>query len=90
MLSASVLVDSRAFREDLVRRHPDAFAGEMEGAGVYAAAAAGRVDWIVVKAISDWGYDKTHDHQQEAAAAAADLLVHMVRTGALDEPVGAA
>jgi nucleoside phosphorylase len=55
ILSGNVLVDSAVLRSRLADRHPEAIGGEMEGAGVYAAAAKGRTEWIVVKAISDWG-----------------------------------
>ena len=85
MLSASTLVSSRQLRDDLHRQHPDAIGGEMEGAGVYAAAAHAKVDWIVVKAICDWGFDKTDEHHRAAAEHAATLIVQAARSGALDD-----
>lgn len=84
LLSASELVDSRARVEQLRREHPDAIGGEMEGAGVYAKAAVAKVDWIVVKAISDWGHGKTDDHQGTAARNAAEFVVHAARQRAFD------
>jgi nucleoside phosphorylase len=59
----------------------------MEGAGIYAAAAPEKVDWIVAKAIADWGYDKTDEVQRMAADNVADFVVHAIRSGALDEAV---
>jgi len=85
MLSSSVLVDSQQLRDELLRLEPEAYGGEMEGAGVYAAASPGKVDWIVVKAICDWGYGKTDEWQELAARNAAEFVVHTIRTGALDD-----
>lgn len=84
MLSSSVLVNSKQVRDRLVKLDPEAIGGEMEGAGVYAAAAPEKVDWIVVKAISDWGYDKDDLAQERAARNAASFVVHTVRGGAMD------
>jgi len=84
----SVLVDSRSLRDELSAQHPQAIGGEMEGAGVYAAAADAKVDWIVVKAIADWGFDKSDDHQEAAARNAAAFVIHAVRERALDDVPG--
>lgn len=92
MLSENVLVDSAGYRAGLKQQFPDAQAGEMEGAGLYAASYLHGVDWIVVKAISDWG-DGTKNlgpqpatAQQLAARHAADFVVHVLRGGGLDQP----
>ncbi|WP_327693350.1 phosphorylase family protein [Streptomyces sp. NBC_00459] len=84
MLSSSVLIDSVSVRDQLVALEPDGRGAEMEGGGVYAAAAKGRTDWILVKAISDWGIGKNDDAQPLAARNAAEFVVHMIRGGALD------
>ena len=89
VLSESVLVDSRSYRQHLKEREPEAIAGEMEGAGVYAAALRGKVDWALVKGICDWGYEKGDKHQRLAADNASSFVVHMIRTGGLD-PVATA
>ncbi|MEU5907875.1 5'-methylthioadenosine/S-adenosylhomocysteine nucleosidase [Micromonospora sp. NPDC047467] len=85
ILSSSVLVNSRQLHRELLKIDPEAIAGEMEGAGVYAAAAPEKVDWIVVKAIADHGYDKTNDMQPTAARNAADFVVHTLHSGVMDE-----
>jgi nucleoside phosphorylase len=77
ILSGSKLVDDEAFKGDLFRRFPTAVGGEMEGAGVYAAADRRRIEWIIIKGICDWGVNKTKGHQELAARNAADL-VHML------------
>ncbi|MBB5112530.1 nucleoside phosphorylase [Micromonospora echinospora] len=87
ILSSSTLVNSRQLHRELQEIDPEAIAGEMEGAGVYAAAAPEKVDWIVVKAIADRGYDKSDDMQPLAARNAADFVVHTLRSGAMDERI---
>ena len=63
---------------------PEAIGYEMEATGVYSAAALKHVEWIVIKGISDKGYDKNDDHQEEAATASARFTVHMLSLGLLD------
>jgi nucleoside phosphorylase len=84
MLSANTLLNSPAQRAQLIKQHPDAIGGEMEGAGVFAAAAKEKVDWIMVKAIADWGMAKDDTHHHLAARNAAGFVVHTIRTRALD------
>lgn len=63
---------------------PDAIGGEMEGSGAYEAATLdNKPDWIVVKAISDWGYEKTNAKQPLAARNAAEFVIHVIASGAL-------
>ncbi|MDT3398962.1 hypothetical protein RKE29_20330 [Streptomyces sp. B1866] len=84
MLSAGTLSNARSVRDRFAELEPDAIGGEMEGSGVYAAAARGRTHWILVKAISDWGHGKTDDAREPAARNAAEYVVAMLRMGALD------
>ncbi|GAA2477972.1 5'-methylthioadenosine/S-adenosylhomocysteine nucleosidase family protein [Winogradskya humida] len=85
MLSAGTLVNSRSLRDELRALAPDAVGGEMEGAGVYAASAHAKVDWIVVKAVCDWGFGKTDDFHELAAANAATFVVRAAEQGLLDD-----
>lgn len=85
IVSGEKLVDQLAFRDQLLRLEPEAIGGEMEGAGLYAAALRQRVDWILVKAICDWAdgnkdQDKAN-RQQTAAHNAAQFVVHVIRQG---------
>ena len=75
LLSGDKLVDDQSFKEQLFGLFPNAIGGEMEGAGVLAAALRARVpEWIVVKAICDWGDgNKNKDFQKDAAKAAVSL-----------------
>ncbi len=54
ILSGETLVDNVDFRDQLRKLEPEAIGGEMEGVGLYAAAQNAKVDWLLVKAISDW------------------------------------
>jgi nucleoside phosphorylase len=88
LLSANTLVNSAVLRAKLKALEPDAIGGEMEGAGAYAAGAKRKVDWVVAKAIADWGAGKTDDWQVRAARAAARFVLHVVSIGGLDRPPG--
>lgn len=85
MLTLNTRVSSRALHEYLRTAEPDAVGGDMEGSGIYAAGARGKVDWIVIKGISDWGRHGGTD-REVAAAAAARFVVHMIEAGGLNRP----
>jgi nucleoside phosphorylase len=85
MLTLNTRVSSRALHEYLRAAAPDAIGGDMEGSGIYAAGARGKVDWIVIKGISDWGGHGGAD-RDVAAAAAARFVVHMIAAGGLNRP----
>ncbi|HLH61622.1 MAG TPA: hypothetical protein VKV20_08065 [Ktedonobacteraceae bacterium] len=84
MLSGEKLVNNRDFRDSLLRMEPEAIGGEMEGTGIYSAARRNSVDWILVKAISDWadGY-KVDTHQRRAAENAVSFTTHTLARGGL-------
>jgi nucleoside phosphorylase len=75
ILSGEKLVDDSAFKDQLFSLFPNAKGGEMEGAGIYAAATRAKVpEWILVKGICDWGDGaKTKEYQSKAADAAVSL-----------------
>lgn len=68
VLSGEKWIDDPAFRQWLLTIEPEAIGGEMEGAGLYAAARDSRVDWILVKAIGHWA-DGNKDETIQAAVA---------------------
>ncbi|MEV0165866.1 phosphorylase family protein [Nonomuraea fuscirosea] len=86
LLSGNVLLNSPMIRARLKAAEPDGIGGEMEGLGVYGAAARKKVEWIVVKAICDWGMGKTDDWHEAAARNAAEFVVDVLRNQGLDEP----
>lgn len=55
MLSGDFLIDYQPFLDQLIQLEPDTIGYEMEAAGLYDAATLFGTDWIVVKAISDFG-----------------------------------
>ena len=59
IIARSDLVDDNEYKEGLKNLRSDALAGEMEGAGIMAAAANAkydaRVEAIIIKAVADWG-----------------------------------
>jgi len=85
VLSGEKLVDNVDFRNQLTTFEPEALGGEMEGAGLYAAASERHVDWIIVKAICDWADGrkryKKRQRQESAAKAAADFVFHTIGQG---------
>jgi nucleoside phosphorylase len=85
ILSGDTLVDSANFKEGLLKLEPEAIGGEMEGAGLYVAALKGHIDWIIVKAICDWGENKDKKHQKPAAENAVGLVFHVIKQGGLKQ-----
>ena len=86
LLSGEKLIDNVEFKSDLFERYPTAIGGEMEGVGVASAASRKECEWIVVKAICDWGDGtKQKVHQEFSAAASISLVEHVFnQLGALD------
>ncbi|MCF6437232.1 pentapeptide repeat-containing protein [Pseudoalteromonas sp. MMG022] len=72
MFTGDKLIDSAGFLNDLKGHAPEAIGGEMEGTGLYTAAARANLDWIVVKAICDFadGHKNSGSKEQDQALAA--------------------
>lgn len=85
LVSGEKLVDDAEFKARLFETYPVAIGGEMEAAGIYAAAARNRLEWVVVKAICDWG-DGTKDkaHQQTAASNACSVVCALLSRSGLE------
>jgi nucleoside phosphorylase len=83
--SAGKLVNHESTVQRLRAEHPDAIGAEMEGAGFYAAARAGRVESVLIKAICDWGHDRDPATLEEAKRTAsrnsAEFVLHLVLAG---------
>jgi nucleoside phosphorylase len=78
LLSGEKLVDDKSFVDRLKARFPDALGGEMEAVGLSSSAVADGTEWIVVKAICDWGYEKNKKHQAGAAQNSAEFAVELI------------
>ena len=87
VLSGEKLVDNLEFLKQLLQFEPEAIGGDMEGAGLYAAAQRAEVDWILVKAICDWADGaKAQDKDQRqalAASNAAKFVLYVIEQGGL-------
>ncbi len=85
VLSGEALINDPAFRDELLEIAPEAIGGEMEGAGLYAAAHSAKVDWILVKAICDWADgEKNDDAHPLAARNAAQFVFYVLQLGGWD------
>ena len=85
LLSGESLVDNLQFRNQILARTEEALGGEMEGAGLYAAAWDTQVSWVVVKSICDWADgNKARDadaRQRLAASAACSFVLDSIMRG---------
>ena len=72
------MLDSRPELDELKSRFPDAVGGEMEASGLVAASSRHGIEWIVVKAICDWGDSKEKMEQKQAADNAAEFAMRIV------------
>ena len=89
ILSGEKLVNAAKFRDSLLELEQEAIGGEMEGVGLYVAASDAKVDWLLVKAICDWGDgSKNDEHQQVAARNAAAFTLHVIQEGGLARVTG--
>ncbi len=77
LLSGEKVINDADFLQELINKYKQAIGGEMEGAGFYEAAKSNDIEWIIVKGICDWAFEKNDSFQLLAAKAAADL-VHFV------------
>ncbi len=73
------LVDDEKLIRSLRKEFPEALGGDMESYGVRSACEKRNVQWLVVKGICDWGYNKnvsSKDLDQATAAENAARFVH--------------
>lgn len=80
IISGNTLSDSKSFIEELINSFPDAIGGEMEGSGLQSSCHRDSKEWIIIKGICDWGYDKQHPNkerdQQVAINNVCDYLIY--------------
>lgn len=85
ILSGESLVNNIDYRKQLQAQEPEAIGGEMEGAGLYAAATLAKTDWILVKAVCDYAdghKDQNKEENQEVAAKnAAEFALFVINRG---------
>lgn len=83
LLSGAKLVNDKELRDKLMFdfKDYDPIGGEMEATGIYSVCKATNKEWIIVKGICDWGFNKSNpnkEHDQITAATAAVDLCHYV------------
>lgn len=87
MLAWGKLVNSEPTVERLRDDYQDAIGADMEGAGFYAAARAGRVESVLIKGICDWGHGRDTDSdalelaKRTACQNSAAFVLHLVLSG---------
>ena len=87
VLSLPTLLDKTALRDELLAAHPGTIGGEMEGRGMVDAAADAKCDWLVLKAVCDWGAEKNVNEAQKnidqalAAKKSATFLRYAIEQG---------
>ena len=76
LVTENTLVASEKRKKDILKQIPQAVGGEMEAEGI-AAATNGHYEWIVIKAIADWGdaHKEPYRKWQEYASIAAARFV---------------
>jgi len=84
ILSGSMLLDNQTLVDRLKQLEPETIGFEMEGAGLYEAATL-KTDWVIIKAISDFG-DGSKDinksiNQAHAARNAARFVLEILVQG---------
>jgi len=86
-LSGAKLIDDAVFLSHLRKLAPEAIGGDMEAAGLYAAANRRNTPWIVAKAICDWADGRKAQNkemnQRTAARASTELVLDVLERGAV-------
>lgn len=79
LASGEKLVNSKEFLESLKSQEAEVIGGEMEAAGLASVCNEKNIEWIVVKAICDWGYEKDDNGQKLAAHNAFDFIMYNLK-----------
>jgi nucleoside phosphorylase len=83
VLSGNKLVDNEDVVKQLKKSFPEARGGEMEGTGLQATSHREKVEWIVVKGICDWGYNKQGEdkdkNQELAISNVCDYFIYTLK-----------
>lgn len=79
VLSGEKLSNNKDLVDELKNLFPEAIGGEMEGLGLQSVSQREKKDWILIKGICDWGYDKDDLNQMKAMENATDYLIHTLQ-----------
>ncbi|HLI05130.1 MAG TPA: hypothetical protein VKV40_01010 [Ktedonobacteraceae bacterium] len=85
ILSGEKLINNQHYRDLLLGIEPEAIGGDMEGAALSTLGQLHKVDWVLVKAISDWADGEKdcqkRERQEEASSNAARFTTYVIRQG---------
>lgn len=70
VLTGEKLIDNPTLKKKLLKSHPNAKGGEMEGGGIYAACDGYNLEWVLVKGICDYGDGNKKENKEEYQAIA--------------------
>ncbi len=88
VLSGEKLLDDKNYRDKLHSSFPEAIGGEMEGAGLASVAMANNLyEWIIVKGICDWGYDKQSENKDRYQEIAMESAISLCESVLCDDSV---
>ena len=76
MISGEKLSDDKEFVDYLKSTFKEAIGADMEGSGLLAVGHRKKIDWILIKGICDWGYDKDKLNQKLAISNVAEFLLY--------------
>lgn len=78
ILTGSRLINNYKYRAQLLKdfKEYEPIGGEMEAYGIYSVCRLhGVAEWIIIKGICDWGYDKNNPHKENDQRVAANAAV---------------
>ncbi|MFI3168132.1 MAG: hypothetical protein R3Y32_08475 [Bacillota bacterium] len=78
ILSGAKLLDNIKKRDDYKNLYPEAIALEMEGASVAAICQFKKIEWLIIKGVSDYGMKKA-DNKEENTKLAMANVIHYVK-----------
>ncbi len=83
IISGDKLIDNEKIVKQLKMSFPEAIGAEMEGTGLQVSSHRESVEWIVIKGICDWGYDKQNEdkerNQEEAIRNVCDYFIYTLK-----------
>lgn len=82
LASGSKLLDNKEFVMKLLSEQSEVIGGDMESAGIAAVCNRNNIDWIVIKGICDWGFDKStnkKEYQLKAANNSSDIVLKLMQ-----------
>lgn len=84
LLSGDKLLNDEMFTKKLFETFSDAVGGEMEGTGIYIASENKKAEWLIIKGVCDWGFEKTDGYQGRAMDNAVSFLEAMLSESGLE------